>query len=139
LRGGGAFDAYLDPWQPSREVMVDGWFRTGDLGRRDAEGALQILGRCQSVINVGGLKVFPEEVEAVLDREAAVARSRVTARPHALLGAVPVAEVVAAPQARPDPQMLRAACRAALAPHKVPVAVVVVDSLPVTASGKLRR
>lgn len=139
LRGGGTFDAYLDPWQPGSEVLEDGWFRTGDLCCRDAEGAVQILGRCVSVINVGGMKVFPEEVEAVLDRDAAVERSRVTARADAIFGSVPSADVLPVPGAVPDLRALRAACRDALAPYKVPVAVQVVDSLPMTANGKLRR
>lgn len=139
LRGPGMFDAYLDPWQPRAEVTVDGWFATGDLCRRDERGAIRILGRSKSVINVGGMKVFPEEVEAVLNRDPAVARSRVVAREHPVFGSVPVAEVVAAAGVEPDPKSLRAACREALSPHKVPAAVKVVEVLPVTASGKLRR
>lgn len=139
LRGPGMFDAYLDPWKRRAEVLDDGWFRTGDLCDRDADGLVRIRGRCKSVINVGGLKVFPEEVEAVLDRDRTVLRSRVTAREDPDFGAVPCAEVVAANGERPDPRKLRAACRKVLAPHKVPVAVTVVEALPLTASGKLQR
>ena len=139
LRGPGMFDAYLDPWQPRAEATRDGWFTTGDLCTRDADGDLQILGRHKCVINVGGMKVFPEEVEAVLDAQPGVARSRVVPREHEVFGAVPVADVLPAPGASPDPAALRAACRAALSPHKVPVAVTLVQHLPLTASGKLVR
>jgi long-chain acyl-CoA synthetase len=139
LRGPGMFDAYLEPWQARAAVTCDGWFATGDLCSRDAAGDLRLLGRSKCVINVGGMKVFPEEVEAVLDARPEVARSRVSARDHPVFGAVPVAEVVAAAGCAINPAALRAACRAALSPHKVPVAVQLVERLPVTASGKLRR
>jgi len=139
LRGPGMFDAYLKPWQLRCEATRDGWFATGDLCEMDEAGALRILGRRKSVINVGGMKVFPEEVEAVLNHDPAVARSLVKAQPHPVFGSVPVAEVVAAAGAEPNVHALRKVCRQALSPHKVPVAVRVVAELPVTASGKLRR
>jgi len=139
LRGPGMFDAYLDPWQARAEATDDGWFSTGDLCRRDHGGVIRILGRSKSAINVGGMKVFPEEVEAVLDQDPAVARSRVIAQQHPVFGWVPVAEVVAAAGMVPDVAALRAACRDALSPHKVPVAVRLVGALPVTANGKLKR
>jgi len=139
LRGPGMFDAYLSPWTPRAGATRDGWFATGDLCARDAAGRLAILGRSKSVINVGGMKVFPEEVEAVLDACSGVVRSLVAARAHPVFGSVPVAEVIADPDAPPDPGVLRSACRNALAAHKVPVAIHFTDRLPTTASGKLRR
>jgi long-chain acyl-CoA synthetase len=139
LRGPGMFDAYLEPWQLRSEATNGGWFATGDLCERDGEGALRILGRRKSVINVGGMKVFPEEVEAVLEHDPGVARSRVKAQAHPVFGSVPVAEVVAAAGAEPNVHALRKVCREALSPHKVPVAVKLVAELPLTASGKLKR
>jgi len=60
LRGPGMLDAYLVPWQP-RETVTDaeGWFATGDLARQDEQGLIDLCGRLKSVINVGGMKVFP--------------------------------------------------------------------------------
>ena len=96
------FDAYLDPWMPRAAVVdAEGWFATGDLGRRDAAGRLFICGRKKTLINVGGMKVFPEEVEHVLDSHPKVQRSLVEARLHPLYGEVPVARYIAAPEGAP--------------------------------------
>lgn len=139
LRGPGMFDAYLDPWQP-RASVLDGeqWFATGDLARRDEEGRVFLCGRLKSVINVGGMKVFPEEVERVLDSHPKVQRSLVEARAHPLFGEVPVARYVPCADA-PALAELRAHCREHLASYKIPLIFSVVTSLPMTASGKLLR
>ena len=64
LKGPGMFDAYIDPWQTREQVTaLDGWFGTGDIARMDSDGYVSILGRSRTVINVGGMKFFPEEVE----------------------------------------------------------------------------
>jgi long-chain acyl-CoA synthetase len=138
LRGLGMFDAYVSPWQPASEVKRDGWFATGDLAERDAAGRIFLRGRTKSVLNVGGMKVFPEEVEAVLDRHPSVKRSRVIGREHPILGTVPVAEIVAANGAL-SPGNLKAWCRQSLSAYKVPVAFRQVDAVPLTASGKVKR
>jgi long-chain acyl-CoA synthetase len=104
----------------------------------DAAGLVYLRGRCKSVLNVGGMKVFPEEIEAVLDRHPAVRRSRVTGREHAVLGMVPVAEVVG-DEGGLKPGELIGWCRERLSAYKVPVRVVLVDAVPLTASGKVRR
>ena len=83
LRGPGIFDAYLVPWQEREDVLRDGWFATGDLATRDEDGHLFLQGRSKSVINVGGMKVFPEEIEAVLNTHPAVRESRVFGEAHA--------------------------------------------------------
>ena len=80
--------------------MRDGWFGTGDIGRIDAEGFLFLVGRKTAVINLAGRKVFPEEIEAVLNRHPAVRESRVS-RP----AAQPATKAVAEP-ARPRTMLL---------------------------------
>lgn len=140
LRGPGMFDAYLDPWLPRAQVVdAQGWFATGDLGRRDASGRVYICGRRKTLINVGGMKVFPEEVEAVLDAHPKVQRSLVEARLHPLYGEVPVARYIAAPEGAPTAMELRNHLRAHLAGYKIPLMFNAVPELPLTASGKLRR
>ena len=140
LRGPGIFDAYLRPWQPREQVLHDGWFRTGDLARIDGDGDVFLLGRSHSVINVGGLKCFPEEIEAVLGEVPGVAAARVSGRENVRFGAVPVAEIEASDPARPPSAGTMAMhCRKALAGYKVPVSFQIVKALPRTASGKLRR
>jgi len=139
LRGPGMFDAYLDPWQP-RAACVDeqGWFATGDLARYDEQGRVFLCGRRKSVINVGGMKIFPEEVERVLDAHPKVKRSLVESRAHPLFGEVPVARLMAGDSA-PTTLELRTHCRQHLANYKVPLTFSVVPDLPMTASGKLLR
>ena len=140
LRGQGMFDAYLFPWTPQSEVLHDGWFATGDLARVDEDGFVQLVGRKVSVINVGGMKVFPEEVEAVLCSHAGVAEARVVGMPHAMFGAVPIAEIVPSDAAAPPKSAeLNQLCRRELSNYKVPMKYSIVSELPKTPSGKLRR
>ena len=123
-----------------RPLDDDGWFATGDLATADADGSLRLVGRARSVINVSGLKCFPEEIEAVLQQHPDVAAVRVHGRPHPRVGAVPVADVVPRDARRPPAaRELAAHCRAALARYKVPVDFRIVDALPLTASGKVKR
>jgi long-chain acyl-CoA synthetase len=77
VSGPGFFDAYTNPWTPRDQLMPDGWFATGDIGRMDAQGYLFLAGRKTAVINLAGRKVFPEEIESVLNRHPSVSESRV--------------------------------------------------------------
>ncbi|MCU0750282.1 MAG: acyl--CoA ligase [Akkermansiaceae bacterium] len=139
IRGPGMFDAYLSPWQPLDDVCVDGWFATGDLAEMDAAGRVFIRGRKKSVINVSGMKVFPEEVEALMEKHPSVARCRVQGLHHEVLGTVPVADVILKQGEALDSRALILWCRKSLSAYKVPVKVRQVDALELTASGKLRR
>lgn len=139
IKGPGMFDAYLSPWEPAGEVCVSGWFPTGDLAETDAAGRVFIRGRKKSVINVGGMKVFPEEVEAVIERHPSVKRCRVFGTRHAMLGTVPAAEVVTTGTGGFDARELAAWCRQRLSAYKVPARFTHVSKLPLTASGKIRR
>lgn len=139
IKGPGMFDAYLSPWQPVAEVCVNGWFPTGDLAETDAAGRVFIRGRKKSMLNVSGMKVFPEEVEAVLDRHPAVKRSHVRGAAHPLLGTVPVADYIAEEGAAVESRELIAWCRGLLSAYKVPVRIVRVEALELTASGKVKR
>src|SRR5262249_7833707 len=66
LAGPGFLDAYYEPWRSREEIMPDGWFRTGDVGELDGDGCLFLRGRTKDLIDVLGMKFFPQEVEAVL-------------------------------------------------------------------------
>lgn len=141
LAGPGLLDAYLHPWRPRAALLHDGAFATGDLARIETDGSVQLLGRMKDVINVGGLKVFPLEVEAVLDAHPAVRASRVRADADPQLGERVLAEVAPAPGVAHDglEDALMAWCAARLAPLKRPAAIRVVAALAMTASGKVRR
>ena len=114
-------------------VDADGWFRTGDCGHVDDDGFVWIDGRVSDMINRGGLKVFPAEVEEVLRAAAGVDDVAVVAAPDDRLGEVPVAFVVGTANAAD----LERHVRDHLAPYKVPVAFEVVDQLPRSEVGKV--
>jgi acyl-coenzyme A synthetase/AMP-(fatty) acid ligase len=118
-----------------------GFIDTGDMIERRGERCY-FVGRRGGVINVGGAKVHPEEVEAVINAQTGVRMSLVKARKNPIAGAVVVAEVVLE-SAAPDEEIVRdailSACRAELAPYKTPAVIRFVPKLDVTAAGKLAR
>jgi len=140
LRGPGMFSAYLWPPRPREAALHEGWFLTGDLARRSPAGLITIAGRCKSLINVAGHKVFPEEVAAVLEGHPQVARARISSRPHPQLGEVVHAEVMTCDGARDSElkEALIAFCRERLTGYKVPQAVEFVETIAETPSGKVR-
>jgi acyl-CoA synthetase (AMP-forming)/AMP-acid ligase II len=117
--------------------LVDGWFRTGDIGRVDAEGFLWIEGRVSDMINRGGLKVFPEEVAEVIRLSPDVTECAVAGIPDDRLGEVPWAFVVMREAAAFDADALADLCRAHLAPYKVPARFEPIDALPRNEVGKV--
>jgi long-chain acyl-CoA synthetase len=141
LAGPGFLDAYYDPWRDRAAIMPDGWFRTGDVGRLDADGCLSLHGRAKDLINVLGMKFFPQEVEAVLAAHPAVESVCVFARPDPRVGEVAVARVVprAGPGPAPSESELLGHCRRHLAGFKVPQHIEFVTTLARTASGKVLR
>ncbi|MFD2256197.1 class I adenylate-forming enzyme family protein [Luteolibacter algae] len=140
IRGPGMFDAYLNPWQPREEVLQAGWFATGDLVKISSDRTVTMFGRCKSVINIGGMKVFPEEIEAVLNTHPAVLGSKVFAADHATLGAFPCAEILLHGGCElPRLRELRSFCLEKLASYKVPMQFRAVESIERTASGKIKR
>ena len=122
---------------------ADGFVDTGDMVELRGE-RYHFVGRRGGIINIGGLKVHPEEIEAVINRDDAVRMSRVKARKSPITGAIVIADVVLADgcdASRIDEIKGRiiADCRANLAPHKVPAMIKFVDRLDITAAGKLAR
>jgi long-chain acyl-CoA synthetase len=141
FQGPGFLDAYYSPWRTRAEIVPDGWFHTGDVGQVDAAGCLFVRGRSKDVINVAGMKFFPQELERVLQTHPAVQEACVKKRPDGRFGEVPHAWVVLAYDGRPRPSAgeLLEYCRQRLADFKVPRSLELVECLPRTASGKLLR
>ena len=141
IRGKGILDAYYHPWKTRKEIMPDGWFITGDLGKIDDEGHLHILGRSKEMISVAGMKVFPQEVEAILESHPGIKEACVFGHKHERMGEVPYARVVPAEDlsAVPSEEDLRKHCRSHLTTFKIPEKIDFVEELPRTASGKLLR
>jgi acyl-CoA synthetase (AMP-forming)/AMP-acid ligase II len=125
--------------QATAEALRDGWLRTGDLGRRDAEGYLYIAGRAKEMLISGGVNVYPREIEAAISEHPAVAEVAVVGVADEEWGEVPVAFVLAREGEDVDPDALRAFCAERLARIKVPRRVVMVTEFPRTDSGKVRK
>jgi acyl-coenzyme A synthetase/AMP-(fatty) acid ligase len=140
LRSTRAASGYLGP-DADALVGDDGFVDTGDMVERRGD-RYHFVGRRNGVINVGGLKAHPEEIEAVINRHPAVRMSRVRARRNPITGAIVVAEVVLT-EAPADPGAVKAeildACRRELAAFKVPAMLGFIAALPLTAGGKLER
>src|SRR5262249_40683714 len=129
-----------DPDATARAFSVDGWLRTGDLGELDAESRLVVHGRADDAIRTGGETVWPGEVEAVLRSHPGVADVAVVGVPDDEWGQRVAAWIVPADPAEPPTlDELRDLCRERLARFKAPGELILVDSLPRTPSGKLRR
>ena len=141
LRGKGMLDAYFSPWQNRHSILKDGWFKTGDLGIIDEDGFLTIVGRDKDVINFTGMKVFAQEVEAVVNQYPLVKESLVYGMEHPQYGQLPIAKIVLKDKTgnKIDINDLRKFCYERLAPYKVPKDFEYVDHLPKTASGKIKR
>jgi o-succinylbenzoate---CoA ligase len=118
-------------------LAADGWLHTGDLGRLDGHGRLQVEGRLKELIVTGGENVAPLEVEQALLAHPAVADAAVVGRPDPEWGEAIAAFVVLREPA--GEEELRSWCRARLAPHKVPKRIEIVEALPRSAAGKLLR
>ncbi|MER6129940.1 beta-ketoacyl synthase N-terminal-like domain-containing protein, partial [Streptomyces sp. NPDC001795] len=126
-----------DP-EATEEALRDGWYRTGDLARRDEAGYFTITGRLKELIIRGGENIHPGEIEEVLREVPGVADVAVVAKPHDVLGEVPVAFLVPGPEGL-DPEPLYAACRERLAYYKVPDELYETENIPRTQSGKIVR
>ena len=138
IAGPGMFNGYLKPPSRREEVLQEGWFLTGDLAVKTPGGLITVVGRRKSMINVSGNKVFPEEVERVLNSHPAIKESRVFGGRHPLLGEVVEAEI-ACNGAEYDVEEILGYCRSRLSTYKVPQRVHVVGQIEKTATGKIRR
>jgi oxalate---CoA ligase len=140
IRGAGVITKYATGGRPGA-IDQDGWLDTGDLGHLDEEGYLYLAGRTDDVINRGGEKIYPREIEEVLLSQPGVLSAVVVGAEDEVLGQRPVAYIVpkeAEPGTRLEDALL-AACADALPRPKRPSAIVVVDELPLGPTGKVAR
>jgi long-chain acyl-CoA synthetase len=125
--------------EESSAAFEDGWLRTGDLGRSDADGWFYVVDRSKDMIVASGFKIWPREVEDVLHEHPAISEAAVVGVPDSYRGEAPKAFVVVRPGAGVTPEELTRFCRERLAPYKVPRLIEVLDQLPKTLSGKVLR
>ncbi len=141
IRGPNVMLGYWNRPDATAEAIRDGWFHSGDIGRRDDCGFFYIVDRLKDMISVGGLKVYPAEVERVLRELDGVADAAVVGVPDKLLGEQVVAFVILGSADKPGRESAAAAIQKAaherLAAYKTPTAVLVLDELPRNPSGKI--
>jgi long-chain acyl-CoA synthetase len=139
VRGPQVMTGYWERPEETAAVLSDGWLRTGDMATMSADGYFTIVDRAKDLIIVGGINVYPREVEEVLLTHADVAEACVIGAPEERHGEVPHAFVVLKPGAKVDEQQLVDHCRANLSRYKVPATVEIRDELPKTMIGKALR
>jgi malonyl-CoA/methylmalonyl-CoA synthetase len=138
LRGPNVFRGYWRREEATRDAFVGGFFRTGDLATRSADGYYTLCGRKSDVIISGGFNIYPREIEEFLEEQPEVAQAAVAAEADPLRGEVPVAYLVPLAETC-DVGVIEERCRQNLASFKIPRRFVVVDKLPRNALGKVQK
>jgi fatty-acyl-CoA synthase len=138
VRGPNVFHQYWRDEAATQEALHEGWYRTGDIGRRDAGGYFWIEDRKKNLIISGGENIYPAEIERVLLEHPDVVECGVIGRPDPKWGEVPVAYLITRPGCRIGSKDLQAHVLTQLARFKVPRDIVFVDALPRTALGKVQ-
>ena len=140
VKGPNVFQGYWQmPEKTAEEFTADGYFKTGDVGRLDADGYLSIVGRSKDLIISGGYNVYPKEIECVIDDLPGVLESAVIGVPHPDFGEAVTAIVVPHHGATVSEPEIIGALKARIANFKVPKRVHVVDELPRNAMGKVQK
>ena len=139
IRGINVFESYENNPEATSTAFTDGWFRTGDQGVKDAEGYLSITGRHKELINRGGEKISPLEVDEAIMDHPDVAQVATFALPHDTLGEDVAAAVVLNDGATVEAQEIREFVADRLAGFKVPRQIIILDEIPKGATGKLQR
>jgi oxalate---CoA ligase len=139
IRGANVIRGYRNNPEADRDSFTAGWFRTGDQGVLDRDGYLTLTGRLKEIINRGGEKVAPLEVDHVLSAYPAVALALTFAMPHARLGEEVAAAIVLRAGARASADEIQAFAAEHLAGFKVPRRIVFLDEIPKGPTGKLQR
>ncbi len=139
IKGGNVTSGYENNPDANESSFTDGWFRTGDQGYQDADGYLFLTGRLKEIINRGGEKVSPREVDEVLLQHPAVAQAVAFGVPHERLGEEVAAAVVLAEGASADEKELREHAAKHLADFKTPKHIIILEDIPKGATGKIQR
>jgi acyl-CoA synthetase (AMP-forming)/AMP-acid ligase II len=139
IRGANVTGGYANNPKANAEAFTNGWFRTGDQGTIDDEGYLYLTGRLNEIINRGGEKISPREIDEVLLDHPAVMQAVTFAMPHEKLGEEVAAAVVLADGIALAERELRDFCAGRLADFKVPRTVLILDEIPKGATGKIQR
>ncbi|MDX9754398.1 MAG: AMP-binding protein [bacterium] len=130
---------YKNPVSTQAAMDSAGWFRTGDLATFDAEGYIQIVGRCKDLIVSSGENIYPREIEERLLHHPAVAEAAVVGKPDRLRAEIPHAFIVLRPGCSATAGQLRQYCGETLAAFKIPDGFTFIDAMPKTATHKIKK
>ncbi|NLE00359.1 MAG: AMP-binding protein [Fibrobacter sp.] len=139
VKGPNVFEEYLNRSLETSETLENGWLKTGDLGYIDSDGYLYLTGRKKELINRGGEKFSPREIEEVLHQLPEVEETGVVGIPDPVFNEEVAAFIVLRPGASLSKEQVQTFCRSRMAIFKVPVEVIFLDSLPKGPSGKIQR
>ena len=139
IRGENVMREYENNATANSGAFIDGWFRTGDQGTMDADGYVAITGRLKEIINRGGEKISPREVDEIIMEHPAVHQCVTFGVPHEMLGEDVAAAIVLKEGAQADDKELRQFAAVRLADFKVPRKILILKEIPVGATGKLQR
>jgi acyl-CoA synthetase (AMP-forming)/AMP-acid ligase II/acetyltransferase-like isoleucine patch superfamily enzyme/acyl carrier protein len=139
ISGRNVTSGYANNPDANEKAFTNGWFRTGDQGRMDEEGYLFLTGRLKEIINRGGEKISPREVDDVLAEHPAIAQAVTFAVPHPSLGEEVAAAVVLKANASATESAIKEFAAAKLAAFKIPKQIVVLDQIPKGPTGKVQR
>jgi long-chain acyl-CoA synthetase len=137
IKGPNVMLGYWNKPVETAQVLKNGWFRSGDIGRMDADGYFQIADRLKDMIDVGGMNVYPVQVENVLYEQGEVAEAAVFGIPDELMGERVCAHVVLKPGSAATAEQLLGFCRERLTDFKVPRVLELVGELPKNPAGKV--
>jgi acyl-CoA synthetase (AMP-forming)/AMP-acid ligase II/acyl carrier protein len=138
LRGANVTSGY-EPEEMNQAVFTNGWFRTGDLGYLDAEGYLFLTGRLKEIVNRGGEKISAREIDDALLEHPDILQAAAFAMPHPALGETVAAVVVLRDNSQVTESTIREYLTERLAEYKIPTRILIVDNIPKTSTGKVRR
>ena len=137
LKGSNVFSGYWKKPEATAAAFVDGWFKTGDIAERSADGYYTLCGRRSDLIISGGFNIYPREIEEFLMEQPEIAEAAVVGEKHAVRGEIPVAYLVV--RGALDVSAIEGRCRDKLASFKVPKRFEVVEKLPRNALGKVQK
>lgn len=139
VSGPNIMKGYYKNEELTSETIINGWLKTGDLGYLDNNGRIFITGRLKNVINIGGNIVHPEEIEMVLTNYKGIKEVLVTLKTDVVYGEVPIVFIVLEDGISVNIADIRSYCRSYLASYKIPNEFVIIDALPKTGTGKIKR
>ncbi len=139
IKGPHVTTGYWKNPEATAQSLIDGWFHTGDMARRDGDGFYYLVGRFKDMIISGGENIYAAEVEAAVLEHPDLIEAALIGRPDARFGEVGMIVVVARPGTSPSAESVLAVCAERLARYKIPREVVFADALPYSSYGKVQK